>query len=757
MPTARLAVFSEGTSTETLEANWPAFRTYLEIVYGIIDPSNIWAPGSRHMISLMKEHVHDILTRGIQVVGKELSDFAREQAIHTPRDVTSLRGKLPEHIFIASTLARGLIVPKPTKEAVQLATLQGLDRICEESPLPSLEVMDAIRAFVKSLKLKNKSDKVTLPTPSTKACYEQSSRQGGASCILNSDLAIKDEWVMQAEEDAYLESRIERDVKDPNASWEGDHRHFDEYMNSEDHNIQMQVAESIGNSLMSRYIDENGFYIPIENRPNRRTYEELFRYSTEEARFNRKAKILPIVQPDGKIRVATLHTASVVWASRAMTAHLIPSLKGVIFTRAMLRNRPVNLHQAVPKTTKLVLYSADFSKSTDPISIGLARHVLETITDDIGRPDWWNDALQATVATHQIELPDGKTRTSQCGALMGLGAGWTVLNILNAYCAHAAGAPLGSYAVCGDDLIGLWTTEQILRYEHSVDSIHLKLNKQKSYIASEYGVFCERFVKRESRTHATAHPLLRIGEAVGARAEDKGRGSSVTDCLSRSKTSCRPLRNATIRTILRTCITSNIPGLHNEGGGGTGSPDLLTLLSYLKYGPTQLFESESSSAYRGLRKRLRELPNVPNGIPAEDILTNAMGLEEMKYRLQHKVPTADPLFRTRKSVHKEIQRRRGYIGSLLKQLTVGQTVQRILSGGVYSRWTPSMLRPLWRLIRSRRYCAGITFLKKSWSKTIDPTQAEQALRNAVPNVQYYSVYLKTLKTAPLVRGLNCRA
>jgi hypothetical protein len=349
------------------------------------------------------------------------------------------------------------------------------------------------------------------------------------------------------------------------------------------------------------------------------------------------ARILPIVQPDGKIRIATIHSTVEAWVARAVSGVCFPHLKDISISRDMLRNERVRLFN--PKKGSKLVYSADLSKSTDPIGVGTARFVLLELAKWIHVPEWFHGAVEGIIKTHRLRYdePVAKNRVrmriepSRCGALMGQGPGWAVLTILNSFCAWKAGAPKGSYKTCGDDLTALWSQRVIDGYERNIASVGLKANTDKSFRHPERGVFCEQLMKRDGPHSAYGQPLLRIGEATGSRALAKGKGRVVTDHLTHVQTTrdCKvlpPVKNAARRAGLKGTISSSVPGRLAEGGGGRGKADKSTFRNYLQNGPIRLFLSESTSAMRALRAQLHDMPthaDSQESVDLEEILVEA--------------------------------------------------------------------------------------------------------------------------------------
>lgn len=117
-----------------------------------------------------------------------------------------------------------------------------------------------------------------------------------------------------------------------------------------------------------------------------------------------------------------------------MTSYLMPFTKRMKALQSIMRNKATTLYSTKSNTK---LYSADFSKSTDPISIPLARFVLNELIKHLGKPTWWDQAMDAVINEHKLVqsgIHDGKI--TKCGALMGQGPGWTVLCILNDFAAN---------------------------------------------------------------------------------------------------------------------------------------------------------------------------------------------------------------------------------------------------------------------------------------------------------------------------------
>jgi len=466
--------------------------------------------------------------------------------------------------------------------------------------------------------------------------------------------------------------------------------------------------------------------------PRIRTEAEHFRHCMKIAKEHRQARLLPIVGFDGKVRVATVHSAPVAWAARAMTKYLLPLLKGLAVTKDILRNNEIELSTNVDNA---ILYSADLSKATDPISIGLSRFVLDEITRHVGKPEWWDDALDATINTHAVTMPDSSQFESHCGALMGLGPGWAVLCILNSFCAWRAGASKKSFAVCGDDLIGLWTREMADLYEGNLELLGLLANKTKSFRSETHGVFCERFVTKQSDRQARSQAYLRLGEAVAAKARWNRSELCVVDNLLRN-TRGEPLSHLARKAALKTLPRSKIPGAFSDGGGGLGRPNIDTVLSYILYGPTSLFipdTGKDQEEMKTLRASLRLLNPAPGkSVAVSDALVEGMRIQTIRHNQTNGKVRDPPKRRKFRDVEADLKRRLHAVRSLQRQTKEEeQLIQLAFDKNTYVFKRARLLCAVTRLIRRKKYCFALGLLKRSWDVHADVSEVRVLVHSTI--------------------------
>jgi hypothetical protein len=297
-----------------------------------------------------------------------------------------------------------------------------------------------------------------------------------------------------------------------------------------------------------------------------------------------------------------------------------------------------------------------------------------------------------------------------CGALMGLGTGWTVLTILNSWCAWDAGVKKEAFRTCGDDLIGLFTRTQIAAYESNVERVRLVLNKTKSFVSRHRGVFCERYVRRVNDYEAKAQSLLRIGEAVGAKSTSKGKGILAVDQLRKMK-GHRFLLYEARATANRQCVDRNLPGLLSQGGGGSILPaNALTVLYYLKYGGNRLQTVELTPTIREQAQKLwKDATHHKGGVPVEEVLTMLKSAEHTSLLLKGEFSVHEPAtikqanlrrqLRSRYSnLTKEVKRHKGPISWLS---TMNSTNK------LRTELTTKELRDITRLLRIKKFPAAM--------------------------------------------------
>jgi hypothetical protein len=682
--------------------------------------------------------------------------------------------------MIASTLTRGLILPPPSKEEVREECRSARQRLSEPAPLPPKDILDKLKKFIE-MNFKGKSltrmDERTIPIPGGSACYEQSIAKGGSAYVYKM-------YTSRSREERENDAR-NRAIKRLTERWQAVSIEMNQQLPGEQTPQMSQAYQAavqawfpllnnrtIESSQIPSRPDYSGVHLPWGEREDitedyiremtngqwetnpmlvseerralmfarrRRTPAEHFRACMTESKENRFGRLAPIITPDGKIRVATVHSAPVAWAARAMTKCLLPLLKGFAVTKDILRNNEIELAApAIWGVEPLIVYSADLSKSTDPISIELSRFVLKQVTKHTGKPEWWDDALEGTINFHEIEDPtSGEKFISRCGALMGLGPGWFVLCVVNAFCAFLSGASKKSFAVCGDDLIGLWPSRVADAYESNLRVMGLVPNTSKSFRSERYGVFCERLVERRG-TAARSQALLRIGEATAAKARASLNELSVVDPLTRRN------RNEILSGLARRvaegfAFPDTIPGPLGSGGGGIGRATVETVISYIRYGPLSLTRRATRNSdddeITHLRSQLRTLEPRPGSdtISTDKVLIEGQRMQNAAWNVKHCAVRQPPQRRKRKEILHELYTRARYArGTLLSAEGSNLKAGRLaVSDKPYILPRRRLLCQLERLTRQKRWDLCLALLSSSWDVHVRKEEALACLKTTI--------------------------
>lgn len=722
--------------------NWTAIQEALELVYGQVR-TNVRFSNNRRIISKMYRFVRGLVFSGLHLI-KSTSHAWREKSVGLTVKLEN-RGKVDLHLFLASTLARACVMPPPTKEEEEQQVHEALQRLTEPSPMPTDQTLAELSRFIgiifgSKTRHNSRMSSRPFPEPASTAAYGDKGQGTNVYQYLKYTRAERLGKARKAISERLFAALAEAGGIRPE-SW--NNIALSEDILKDEEYYQTRELIPLAESQVARQLLRT---------PRKRPLSELFPYVAKHiAPTQRVCSITPIHGADGKIRVITVHHNSVSWCARAMSHFLFPLLKDLVVTRDILRDREVTL---IGKHPSDLLYSADLSKATDPISIPLSRFVLTETVKHTGKPAWFDDAMNATIATHKCDTPDGNAVELQCGALMGLGPGWFVLCVLNAFCAWRAGATKRSFAVCGDDLIGLWSQTVIDRYETMLERLGLKANKAKSFRSERAGVFCERFVRRTGPDQAKSEACLRLGEAVAMKARANRTDMTVVDSLSRDQKG--PLSELGRRTAARIALRGNfIPGAMRDGGCGRGKPTAATVAAYFLYGPLNLVENLRETDKRTREKtplaakkflvRRREL--------CTDVRRSTRSLRPTGGNRQTVVPAIDVLIETRRRLrceyirdyaqdpfssfekvrkYKDLSKECG-----MRNLRVRQALAK--SGGLsqlindsctsnqlpYVFLRPRLLCGLRHFIRQHDYKSCLRLLRKSWAVRVPVEDALQ--------------------------------
>jgi hypothetical protein len=562
------------------------------------------------------------------------------------------------------------VIRKEIEEAIQRIT-------CNNVP-PQTQIIEELGAFLdrtlapaKSLKLERK-----FPFPSAKACFENPVRKGGAAKFLFEKL--KDTFAVSNSIQTYVWRDVPKDFKSQREALKKP-----KYRNAR--TPKPAVNGKYDGPLPMKYM-VHAVLGPLSNKS--------------------KCCVNAVLTPDRKVRVVTIHDAYTVWLARAMTTFLMPMLKRTLYTKSILRNQNVRLK---PCGESPFVYSADLSKATDPIGIELCKFVLNKIAEHLGKPEWWDTAVEKVIRSHQIFDVDKKTPRgyTQCGALMGLGPGWVVLNVLNAFAAYRAGASPFSFSICGDDLVGYWSKDIADKYEENLSLLGLEANKSKSF-RGRNGVFCERPVIVKNDV-AVGRPHIRPGDVVSKPSRQQ-KWVAMVDSMAGIK--CSKLLREEANKTRSQCRSNSIPGLFRQGGTDGKSANHVTLLSYIIGGsiPTTPSMYNTKDIERDLSKFK---VSTKNGVPLEDVMQAARRAKRYQMLAQGKFePPRDNL--TKKEISIIGSRRKQLLKPLLREKPI-KCLKSLRQEGttILSRLNDVEFRSLTRLVSKKKYNTAIKMLSKA--------------------------------------------
>jgi hypothetical protein len=306
---------------------------------------------------------------------------------------------------------------------------------------------------------------------------------------------------------------------------------------------------------------------------------------------------------------------------------------------------------------------------------------------------------------------------------MGLGPGWVVLNVLNAFAAYKAGASPFSFNICGDDLVGYWSKDIADKYETNLELLGLQANKQKSF-RGRNGVFCERPVIIKNGI-ALARPHVRPGDVV-SKPSRQHKWVAMVDSMSGLK--CSKLLRHEAEATRYQCRSKSIPGLFRQGGTSGSPANHVTLLSYIIGGsiPTTPSASKTKEIEQDLLKF-----KVDNGQPGVD-LTEVLYAARRAQRLQmfqkgEYEPPKECL--TPSAIRIIGERRKKSLRPLLKEKPIKclKTLRREKIT-ILSRLNDAEFRKLTGLVVQKRYSTAIKNLSKA-TFVIQPKAVKSLFRD----------------------------
>ena len=460
-----------------------------------------------------------------------------------------------------------------------------------------------------------------------------------------------------------------------------------------------------------------------------------------------------VVDPAGKPRGITRHDADLVRASRGMTACLLAGLRTVRQCRPMLESERVDLQWRGDQD--VVAYSADLSAATDHIGNELAETALATALNALDAPRWLKNVTRHVTSRVRVTKMNQVTGEVEefpvrCGALMGLGPGWTTLSLLNRYAALKAGAQHGSFSICGDDLVAVWPRSTCDRYEKNLETLGLVVNKTKSFRGTG-AVFCEQFgvlTRKLGRWRLKMQERVCLSEAHAVTTRVAGvsieRGLASVDRLrdvsEGARLASRPVRALARRVANSLAFHSNhlVKGRLDQGGSGKGTANAQTVRAFALFGSAPTSPPKVGARARRIAENTRALLLACGTKPAGKT-SQTPTLSEALSSLSARVVLAEDLSHTREA-HLNLGRTPAQFAALQskdngrlraahrrrakesKRMTCKQAIN---SEASRARFTAQARRKASHLVAKRAYTAAISALAKGERRVADQAPGEQ--------------------------------
>jgi len=306
--------------------------------------------------------------------------------------------------------------------------------------------------------------------------------------------------------------------------------------------------------------------------------DELSRYvahSLEVLPYHVDSKPIAVLERGYKVRIVSCSDAVRTARSEAYRSVLFKRLERIDACQLSLLGEPVEISfevRSVP-ADELFVYSADLKAATDNLS-------------------WDAIASFCRGAEVPFDLVAGGTldhKPMSRGTLMGIPCSWPVLSAIHCWAVLYMKIPKGSFHIKGDDLIGLWTKEEIIRYERDLSTFTgMLLNPKKTFTFPMEGWFCERHFTREGF-------LLKLSPTVMSlkplTAPQEPRGYPFELALTSYLWSLADRVDwSTLRRIQKVLVESRLPKLHLAMGEWKFMPITLGGLNLL---PNKKFQRTS--------------------------------------------------------------------------------------------------------------------------------------------------------------------
>jgi hypothetical protein len=158
--------------------------------------------------------------------------------------------------------------------------------------------------------------------------------------------------------------------------------------------------------------------------------------------------------------------------------------------------------------------SADLTAATDFLHQDAAILMVQTVFKTWGLSDDLLSRIPTLLGPHEVHDPDG-VWINRRGILMGGPLSWFTLCLMNTFCAMVR--PLSFHQavrdvrVCGDDLIAYFSKAQFEEYVARCSSVGFHVDRNKTFISPQAGIFTEVRFQLHFNTHQESEPFPPLG------------------------------------------------------------------------------------------------------------------------------------------------------------------------------------------------------------------------------------------------------
>jgi hypothetical protein len=210
-----------------------------------------------------------------------------------------------------------------------------------------------------------------------------------------------------------------------------------------------------------------------------------------------KGRVVTIEERGHKVRIVTAMQRYALVLGHLARRRLALGLQKWSLTKHVREGEPRKVGADFVGAQGHVL-SADLTSASDLIPLDVAKAIVDGFEDSERFLPAELDGLRLGTGPIEVTWPDGETKVTKRGILMGLPTTWSILCIYHGWAWQQAllanHGPVARQAVariCGDDLLGIATPWCLDAYESAMTRTGAKFSKGKHFRSRSRGVFLE--------------------------------------------------------------------------------------------------------------------------------------------------------------------------------------------------------------------------------------------------------------------------